>query len=80
MIVTERFLAGVRTMGSTEITSWKSVRDELIRDGWKVGWAEYEDEYQESVWLVQALRSGRAEMADGFSLFEAIEKVYCLTR
>lgn len=52
----------------------------MVREGWKVGWAEYMDEYEDSIWIVQALRNGRAEMADGFSLRDAIDKVYYLTR
>lgn len=67
-------------MEHTETTTWQSVRDELVQAGWKVGWAEYEDEYQETIWIVQALRNGRAEMADGFSLRDAIDKVHYLTR
>ena len=62
------------------VRPWELVHDRLKSEGWNVGWAEYEDASQQSVWLVKANRANESELADGESLAEAFGKLYCLTR
>lgn len=61
-------------------STWQRVRAHLATEGWQIGWAEYEDAETESVWLVQAIRKGVVELADGLNLDEAFSKLYYLTR